>query len=219
MRGTIIVGERILNFSMTLIIGIETKDGLIIGSDGLAKVTLGYSQILSRPETDQPKIFQVAPKIVVGITGGMLNRIDSVINDIRASIRKSEPTSLTSLAKALEGYIPKMYADRLNHPDFGISFFIAGYVDDKTGVDEGKQMIFQHEGNIYHYADDEPWLVVGNNRKAYPYIEKHAAKDMPKDKAIKVIKDAIADTAKNENDVGGHTFIYQLSENGLMQIE
>ncbi|HEX4774973.1 MAG TPA: hypothetical protein VH234_05655, partial [Candidatus Saccharimonadales bacterium] len=155
-KGIITIEHRILDLRMTLIIGIKTKDGLIIGSDGFAKVTLGYTEIPSEPEIDQPKVFQVSPTIVIGITGGMLNRVEQVVSDISRSIREHGVTSLASLALGIESYIPKMFADRVDHPNFGISFFIAGYVDDKKGADEGKQMVLQHEGKIYHYDDNEP---------------------------------------------------------------
>lgn len=219
IRGTIELVERTFDLSMTLIIGIEAKDGLIVGSDGLTKVTLGYQNIPSHHELDHPKVFQVSPTIVIGITGGMINRVEQVVSDVSASIRKNQPTSLASLAKGLESYIPKIYADRLNHPDFGVSFFIAGYVEDKQGVDEKKRMIFQHEGNLYHYAEDEPWICVGNNRKAYKYMERHATKNMSKKDAIKVVKEAIADTAEAEDDVGGHTFIFEMTQNGIKRLE
>jgi len=209
-----------LDISMTMIIGIKTEDGLIVASDGMAAWdTRGQEHLPKKVMTNMEKVHTVSPRVVYGVSGSMVNWHIRLRNEIASLLNQNPDALLKETATYIATqFIPTFYADRIDNPNFFIALFFAGY-----GKNDTEPTMYQiTNGEVRAWGDDHPWMTTGtdNERPDIFIKERYTGKLLPKAEAITLLKDAIADTAKhNPEAVGGHTFVYEITESGVTRLE
>jgi len=204
---------------MTLLTAMEIHDGLIVASDGLASWSMkGQEHLPKSYLTDTEKIHIVAPRVIYGVCGSLINWNKKLKDGIQTLLLLNKDHPLNDIANAIAQYLPVLYSDRINNPDFFIALLLAGFSPDGT-----KPVMYTiNDGKVMAWGDDHPWMTLGDrNDLSDAYIKtRYSGKFLSRNKTIILLKDAIADTSKQIPEiVGGHTFVYEITLKGTTRLE
>jgi 20S proteasome alpha/beta subunit len=203
---------------MTLIIGMKVADGLIVASDGRAAHDIRGLEHLGKTFSDNTeKVRSVSPTIMVGISGSKVNLMEAFYADITRFATVNPGVTAEQVAGQLPSYIQRLHGDKSDDPDFFIAVFVAG-----VGTNLGLYLV--NDGKVMTWGDDlsHPWLTVGTeNQLSDGYIQRrYKGQMLNRAQTVKLLKDAIANTARQEpKTVGGHTFVYAITQKDTTRLE
>jgi 20S proteasome alpha/beta subunit len=220
-RGILIIddGEEV-DLSMTMIIGMETATGIIVATDGFAKFNQRGSEHLGFTVSNTAeKVSIVAPRIMVGITGSKVNWMKRFESEVTAFASQSPKITAQHVAGQLPNFIQYLYGSNSNDPDFFIAIFVAGVTE--TGA---KEMYLVDGGEIMAWPDGltHPWLTVGHeNQVPDAYIQsQYKGRLFSRVKTINLLKEAVIKAGEHVPEaIGGHTFVYEITKNGITRLE
>lgn len=217
----IIIDNEDTDYSMTVIAGIESGENLIVASDGLAGHTLrGLEHLGKEVSFDTEKVWTVKPNIIMGVSGSKVNWLQRLRRDITAYANSDDKLSIENIANEIPGYIQKLYEEQSKDPEFFIAIYIAGYSIESKRMEQ--YVINGDNVSTWGHELNHPWVTIGNENKiSDAYIAKrYKGHDLPKTKAISLLKNAISDTAKRIPEaVGGHIFVYEITKASTTRLQ
>jgi len=219
LRGIMTIDDNTaLDTSMTLIVGIKTDNGLIVACDGLTGYNhRGLEHLPMSYITGDDKFNIVAKNVIYAVSGSKVNFNIMLRNNITRLIADNPKASLLELARAISEHLPKLYVDSINDDEFYIELFFAGYTPDKNEF----VMYTISPNKVTTNEASYPYLTVGSDDEhADKYIERRYKDAATKEEAMSLLKDTILETSlRIPQEVGGHIFVYEVTNNGTTRLE
>lgn len=197
------------------VVAIAGKDYAIIASE--TRLSTGF-QIYTR---DQPKMFQMTPKTVLGSTGCWCDAL-TFAKVIEARVRNYlYEHNKTISTPALAQLISNMLYYKRFFPYY-ISNIVAGLDDDGSGVVYSYDPIGHYEKHMFRAGGSSCSLIqpLLDNRIGLKNMSgvQPGSIDIPLEEAIRIVKDVFVSAGERDIYVGDQVDIRVITANGIQQL-
>lgn len=197
------------------VVAIAGKDYAVIASE--TRLSTGY-QIYTR---DQPKLFQLTPKAILGAPGcwcdslSYAKAIESRVRNYLYEHNKTISTPALAQMMSIMLYYKRFFP-------YYISNILAGIDDDGKGVVYSYDPVGHCEQSKYRASGSscsliQPFLDNRVGLKNMANVEEGSI-DMPLDDALRVVKDVFISAAERDIYVGDRVDIRVITANGVQQM-